>query len=225
MKKIVFIFLALVPIFTYGQNEDTSTYTKFDVGFSLSPDYSYRFLKADASSQWLVDGYDSLEYSRVGYSLGLNGVFHYNSKLDFLLGAYFSDKGEKTKKENTPSLNNYTNHYYYLDIPIRANYYFLEKKLRCYASLGLSPSVFLNHTIISKVEGNTSDIRIVDNSMISSINLTALAGAGFDINLTNRWYFKFECLYKQSITSISNNTPVKKYFYGISPSLGFYVHL
>ena len=225
MKKLIYICLVLFPISIFGQEEDISNFTKFDLGFSFAPEYSNRFLTSSLDNQWIVDNYDTLEFSRIGYSFGLNGTYHLTSKLDLFLGFQFADKGEKTKKESTPSLNNYTNHYYYLDIPIRANYYFLKKKKKLYASAGVSPSVFLNHTIVSKVEGNAKDVRIVDNSTMSKLNLGIQAGLGFDVALTHKWYFKMECLYKQSITSISINTPVKKYLYGISPTLGFYVHL
>lgn len=225
MKKLIYICLVLFPIVVFGQQEDTSSFTKFDLGFGYAPEYSYRYLSSNTSNQWIVDNLDTLEFSKFGYSFALNGAYHFTTKLDFFLGLQFSDKGEKTKKELTPSLNNYTNHYYYLDIPIRANYYFLEKKMKLYGTVGISPSVFLNHTIVSKIEGNTSEVRIVDNSSMSKINLSVQAGVGFDVALTKKWYFKMECLYKQSITSISNSPAVKKYLFGISPSVGFYMHL
>jgi hypothetical protein len=225
MNRLAILFLSLFPFTFFGQDDDTSSFTKFDVGFNFSPEYSYRFLTSDDSTQWIADGYDSLEYAKLGYSLGLHGVYHFNSKLDFLIGASFTDRGERTKKEDSPSLNNYKNHYYYLDMPIRANYFLVQNKINLYASLGLSPSIFLNHTIVSKVENNGDDIRLTDNSTISGLNLVALAGFGFDVALTSKCYFKTECLYKQSISSISSETPIKKYFYGISPTIGFYLHL
>ena len=217
--------MVLFPILVFGQEDDTSSFTKFDIGFGFSPEYSYRFLSSNSDNQWIVDNFDTLEFSKFGYSIGLNGIYHFKSKLDIFLGLQFADKGERTKKELTPSLNNYINHYYYLDIPIRANYYFLEKKMKLYGSAGISPSVFLNHTMVSKVEGNANDVRIVDNSNLAKINLGIQAGVGFDVALTHKWYFKMECLYKQSITSISNSPSVKKYLFGISPSIGFYTHL
>jgi hypothetical protein len=225
MKKLIYICLVLFPFSFFGQEEDTSSFTKFDFGFGFSPEYSYRFLSSDSDNQWIVDNYDTLEFSKFGYSFGLNGIYHVSPKLDVFVGLQFADKGEKTKKELTPSLNNYTNHYYYLDIPIRANYFFLDKKVKLYGSAGFSPSVFLNHTIVTKVDGNDTEQRMVDNSTLSKINLAAQLGLGFDVSLTNKWYFKMECLYKQSILSISHDTPVKKYLYGISPTIGFYFHL
>ena len=225
MKKLIYFCFVVLPIAVFAQEEDASSFTKFDLGFGFAPEYSYRYLTSSSDNEWIVDNYDSLEFSKYGYSFGLNGVYHFSTKLDFLLGFQFSDKGEKTKKQLTPALNNYTNHYYYLDIPVRANYYFLQKKMKLYATGGISPSVFLNHTIVTKVEGNASDIRIIDNSSMAKINLSVQAGLGFDVALTNKWYFKMECLYKQSLTSITTSPSLKKYLYIISPSIGFYTHL
>jgi len=225
MKKLAYIFLVLLPFALAAQEEDASRFSKFDFGFTGSPDYSYRFLTSDASNQWIVDGYDSLEFSKVGYTLGVSGSYDFNSKFSLSLGVAFSDKGDKTKKELVPSLNNYTNHYYYLDIPIRINYYFVDKKIKLYSSLGISPSVFINHVIVTKLGSSSNDIRIVDNSTLSTINIAAQAGLGFDVQLTDKWYFKMECLYKQSLQSISNKTPVKKYLYSLAPTFGFFVHL
>ena len=224
MKKLTYLILMLFPFGSFGQLNDTIKKSKVDIGYTFAPEYSYRFLKSNSNNQWVVDNYDSLEFSKFGYSLGINGVYNLKSNLTLSSALLFSNKGDQTKKELTPSLINYISNYYYLDIPIKVNYYFLTEKFRLYLSGGLSTNVFLKHTFITKQEGSNEDLRLTDNSSISKINLAFNTGIGFDINLTEKWYFKMECLYKQSITPIGN-TPIKKYLYSISPNLGFYVHI
>ena len=224
MKKLTYLILMLFPFGSFGQLNDTIKKSKIDIGYTFAPEYSYRFLKSNLIDQWIVDNYDSLEFSKFGYALGINGVYNLKSNLTMSSGLLFSNKGDQTKKELTPSLINYISNYYYLDIPIKVNYYFLTDKFRLYLSGGLSSNVFLKHTLITKQEGSNEDLRLTDNSSISKINLVLNTGIGFDVNLSDKWYFKMECLYKQSITPIGN-TPIKKYLYSISPNLGFYVHI
>ena len=224
MKKLTYLILMLFPFGSFGQLNDTIKKSKVDIGYTFAPEYSYRFLKSNSNNQWIVDNYDSLEFSKFGYALGINGVYNLKSNLTLSSALLFSNKGYQTKTELTPSLINYISNYYYLDIPIKVNYYFLTEKFRFYLSGGLSTNLFLKHILISKQEGSNEDLRLTDNSSISKINLALNTGIGFDVSLTNKWYFKMECLYKQSIIPIGN-TPVKKYLYSISPNLGFFVHI
>jgi len=224
MKKISYIILLLFPFFSEGQFYESTENSRIDLGYSFAPEYSYRFLKSNSNDQWIVDNYDSLEFSKFGYSIGINGVYNIKSNFSISSAVLLSNKGFRTKKDLTPSLINYIINYYYLDIPIKVNYYFLTDKFRLYVTGGLSTNVFLKHIFITKREGDNEELRFTDNSSISKINLGINTGIGFDINLTDKWYFKMECLYKQSITPIGN-TPIKKYFYSISPNLGFYLHI
>lgn len=224
MRKIKYLILLLIPFGGFGQSNENNQASKIDIGYTFSPEYSYRFLKSTSKDQWIVDNYDTLEFSKFGYSLGINGVFNLYSNLSISSGVIFANKGDQTKKELSPSLNNYQNNYYYIDIPIKANYYLLHEKFKLYFSGGFSVNLFLNHSIISKDIKSNDIYRITDNSSLSKINLGINTGVGFDVNLTDKWYFKMECLYKQSIISIGN-TPVKKYLYSIGPNLGFYFHL
>ena len=214
----------LFPFGSFGQSNESIKKSKIDLGYTFSPDYSYRFLKSNSNDQWIVDNYDSLEFSKFGYALGINGVYNLKPNLTISSALLFSNKGYQTKKELTPSLINYISNYYYIDIPIKVSYYFFTEKFRLYLSGGFSTNVFLKHTLITKQDGSNEVFRLTDNSSISKINLALNSGIGFDVNLTDKWYFKMECLYKQSITPIGN-TPIKKYLYSISPNLGFYVHI
>lgn len=224
MKKITLVLVIIFPFAFFGQDDEKIVNTKLDFGFSFSPDYSYRFLTSDDENKWLKENNDTLEIGRVGFTIGTNMLYKLNDNISVASGLWFSDRGERTKKHSVAQLNNYINHYYYIDVPLKMNYSFFENEyVKFFATAGLSVNVFVNHTVISLVDGVESDYRLVDNKNISRVNLGALAGAGMDCRLTDKWYFKAEALYRQSISPIGS-TPVKKYLFSVSPTLGFFLH-
>lgn len=204
-----------------SQTEVVEPKGKFDLGFSASPDYSYRILKAEATDTWMKNTYDTAEIARVGFTAGLQVVFHANDKFFFTSGVLFSDRGERTKKYLTPQVNNYINHYYYLSIPLRVNYYLISKKIKVFLSAGASADVYLKSFSVIEF-GNAGDTKTLGlSSEISRLNLMVNAGFGIDCPITDRWYFKLQPDYRMSITPVSDS-PIKKYFIFAGLNMGFF---
>lgn len=224
MRKFILIFIFFLHGYAFAQPVDSSHFSKFDIGFSFSPDYSYRTLKTSGSDAWMKEFYDTLEVSRFGYTGGVNVAYHLNEKLLLSSGILFSDKGERTKKYAIPPVNNYYNHYYYLDIPVKATYYVLVKKIKLFLTGGFTANIFLmgKSAVASGNSGETKTVGL--SSSISRIGLSFLGGFGIDCPATDRWYFKLEPLYRRSIMPTAN-APVKKYFYSFGFNIGLYYRL
>jgi hypothetical protein len=221
MKNIFQLFLFMLCLQLRSQTEVVEPKGRFDIGFSASPDYSYRILKAETADKWMKNTYDTAEIARVGFTAGLQVVFHASEKLFFTSGVLFSDRGEKTKKYLTPPVNNYINHYYYLSIPLRANYYLIQKKIKLFLSAGVSADVYLKSFSVIEF-GSAGETRSLGlSSEISRLNLMVNAGFGIDCPITDRWYFKFQPDYRMSITPVSDS-PIKKYFYSFGLNMGFF---
>jgi len=228
MKKYIFIYLLSLTFNGLAQSKDSLKYNKFNIGFTFSPDYSYRILKTDASNQWIKDTYDTLEVSKYGYTTGLNIIFYLNKRLFFSSGLLFADKGERTKNYPIQPVNNYINHFYYLDIPIKANYYFKHKKyfyskpkkIKVFLTGGTSVNVYLSSRTTTKVTNDETE-PFAKSLQLSRLNFSFIAGLGMNCPITNKWYFKLESNYRRSITRVAN-APVKKYFYSLGLNIGLF---
>ena len=223
MKKFSVIFVLLFPLVLFCQTSDSVKLKKINLGITFSPDYSFRTIKTEASNQWIKDSYDTLEVAKFGYTTGLNLVFKFNKNFSLAIGFLVSDKGEKTKKWLTPipPAINYNSHYYYLDIPIKANYVLINKKMKLYVSAGISTNILESHKIVILDGINETKKTFINNTQLSKINFAMLAGFGIDCPITNKWYFKVEPIYRRSIGPIAD-APLKKYLYSLGLNFGFY---
>ncbi len=248
MKKLIILFLFFTPFSMIGQEEDTlkkqvsmpvensllpiadslvklapqkQKIRKIDVGFSYSPDYCYRLISTSSTDRWMANLYDTTETYKVGYSTGINGVYHFSENATLSSGLLFSDKGEQVKSYAVPTITKYVNHYYYLDIPLKINYYISQKKARFYLTAGVSANVFLNHRIVYFSDNSTDKNAITGSKNLSKVNFSGIAGVGIDCPLAEKWYFKLEINYRQNISPILN-APVKRYLFNVGPQIGFY---
>src|SRR5688500_6533942 len=99
MKEFISILLCFLCLPILGQHHDTIPYKKYDIGFTFSPDYSFRVLKTNFSGDtWVKDTYDTIEVSKYSFTTGLNFIFHVNKHFFIGTGLLLSDKGEKTKE-------------------------------------------------------------------------------------------------------------------------------
>jgi hypothetical protein len=225
-----FITFFLLLIFTaQAQLTDSVSYNKFHIGFTYAPELSYRILRTDEPDIWMKENFDTLEISKYGYTTGLNIIFSINKNLSLSSGLLFSDKGERTKKYAIQPVNNYVNHFYYLDIPLKViytirhkkYYYSKPKKMNFYITGGFSVNVFLNSRT-KTISGLENTEETLKNSFdLSRINFSFLAGCGMTAPITNRWYFKLEPLYRTSLNKVADS-PVKKYFYSLGLNLGLF---
>lgn len=228
MKKTVALLIIFFPFVLLCQTRDSAKSCKVNVGITFSPDYCFRTLKSNTSNDWMKESVDTLEVAKFGYTSGINVVYLLNNRITLATGVLLANKGEKTKKYfgSHAQIFNYNSQYYYLDIPVKFNYYILNKKLKLFLTGGLSANVFITHKV-TQIAGYTNDDKktaFYNKSGLSKINPSFLVGFGIDCALTNKWYFKLEPLYRRSITPIAN-APIKKYLYSAGLNFGFFYKL
>ena len=238
MNKIKIISYTLFLLFTstlLGNTGDSTHPHKRQFGIIYSPEYAYRNLRSssdDLSS--IVSLRNDLEIPKFGYSTGFS--FSYQPALNyaFEVQLLFSDKGEQTKKyefrnaydrlkeDRVPAYNSFVNHYYYLDVPLKLNYFIINKKVKLFLSAGISTNLFLYQKTNSTIENKNGSIEKVSNiyhPRFENINIAIITGFGMTYPMTDKCIFKIEPLYKRSITSVVNH-PVKTYFYSIGVNFG-----
>lgn len=224
MKKIL-LFLLLISSFPiWSQEPDSLRPRPLHVGFQISPDYGYRFLETGADDAWMKEIYDTLEVGRFSYTAGLSAIYNFNKNVSFGSGLLFSDKGERTKNYATPPVNNYTNHYYFLDVPLKVNYTVAYKKINFFITAGIVANVYLSGRTQVKTNSSGSKEVLKPTSEVSPVSFSFTGGIGIDCPLTDRWYFKLEPAYKRSI-SAATAAPVKKYFYSFGLNLGVFCRI
>jgi hypothetical protein len=242
MNKIITSFLFLILPFSLFCNTEDSvkigdslpTERKMQFGAIYSPELSYRMLKSNAGAKLMENVRDTMEIPKFGFSAGINFSCKLTKKCYFEAEALFSDKGERTKQYNLgntvkdetldriPSKSSFINHYYYLDVPLKINYYLVNKKVKFFISAGLSVNTFLyqkTSTSIENRDGSVDKKNSISHPKLEKVNLAALFGAGINYDLTDKYTFKLEPIYKQSVTSIVN-APIKSYLYSIGINLG-----
>ena len=216
---LLFVLLLLVlPFRVFSQTADSSQSRKVDIGFNYSADYSYRNLTAAESNRSIVEMYDSIEHGRYGSTFGLNGIYSLSDKISLSLGVLFSDKGEKTKVALVDKNLSYLNHYYYLDIPVKVNYFVFKKQI--YFTGGISSNLFLKSAIRDIDQNKT----VNSNLTINKINMSYLGGIGINQQLSASWYFKSEVLYRHSMRPIMN-APLNRYLYSVGISAGLFYQI
>ncbi|MCX6296038.1 MAG: outer membrane beta-barrel protein [Bacteroidetes bacterium] len=236
MKKTIIFLLLLLPLTVFCSDNDTAKISsdsiktnKMELGMSFSPDFCFRKLKPAADSKWIADIRDTLEVPKFGYTVGANFTFKVNNKIDLETGVFFSDSGEKTKKYSlvdVPSGQKAIKyscnfHDYYLNIPVKVNYYFLIHKLNFYLTAGISANIFVYQktTLITSYGNSDSKTTSKSTPGFSRVNIAVLAGFGIKYPVTNKINLKIEPLYMHSATSIIK-APIKTYFYSLGVNVG-----
>ena len=224
MKKtlvILFTFISLVSIAQETTSLDTTRLNKFQLGLTFSPDFNFRYLKADDNTEWISKIADSMEVPKYGYTTGFNFSYVLSNKIKLGTGIIFADHGEKTKSTIELQTLNYTNHYYFLSVPVRLDYTLISKKIDVYATLGVSGNFFINHKTVMFEDGKKDPIQFTNDSDLQKFTIGGLDGIGMSAKLSTNWLFKTEVIYRQTIQSVSNG-PVKKWLYSVGPNIGLY---
>jgi hypothetical protein len=224
MKIIFSILFCLLSIALQAQDSiqtDTTKWKKHHIGITYSTDYNYRLLEADSKSTWIKDIADSMEVPKFGFSAGINYAFKLGEKTTLNTGVIFSDNGEKTKNNVELQTVNYTNHYYFVSVPLRIDYTVYSKKVAIYTTLGITNNFFINHRTVMYEDGKKEAIEFNNQKDLMVYNIGGIAGLGMNAKLSDNLIFKLEVLYKQSLTPV-NNDSVKKWLYAVGPNFGLY---
>lgn len=237
MRKLylVLILVFIVQLSGFSQtNEQTST-NRLTLGLNFSPDYCYRTLVSTPSKNFIAHYRDSVESPKFGYTTGLSLLYKFNKRFTFESGLQFSDKGERIKKHDIlvdsrwgfPAKEAYVFHYQYIDIPLKANVYLLNKKLKAFVSIGFSVNIFLRDRVYSYLEysdGTIDETALNGVYDYSLINIAAIGGLGIDYQIKEKINLRFEPIYRRSINPIID-APIKGYLYSLGANVGVFYKL
>ena len=234
MKKIILLLLLVVPFSVFSFNSDSLRTKKIQIGVTFSPDFCFRKLKATTDSKWIADGRDSLEIPKFGYTAGISLEYKVNTKLFLSSGILFSDCGEKTKEYSVDNVTfgqeatkySFKYHYYYLNIPVKANYFIVNRKIKFYLTAGLSANIFLYQktTFLTHHQNSDKKASTKSNNGFAPLNFSALIGCGINYPISPKTKLLIEPIYRRSINSIID-APVKSYLYSIGMNVGILFNL
>jgi len=216
-----------------GQEANTDKPGKFAVGLVFSPDYCYRALTSATSS---VDWRNDIEIPKFGYTTGLSGGYRFNSKFGLEVNIQYSNKGEQTTEFEltyidpdpiAPQKVRYVYNYLYMDLPVKAMVYLLDKKLQFFLSAGFSTNFFIGEKVVvfyTYEDGRTEKKSSLSNSSFYRVNLAVSGSMGLGYNFGERINLRVEPIFRSSVTPIVN-APIKGYLYSLGLNVGVYYKL
>ena len=232
-KQLISILLILTSILSYSQESEISQRNSLHIGLTFSPDYCYRTLRTDPSYQDWADQQNSSQIPKFGYTTGINAILKFNKSIALEMGVQFSDKGMQTKMikieqedpdQSIPDEIHNTWHYYYIDIPIKANYFILKGKLNLFVSPGLSTNIFwVQKRVHSEFNPDNEETYFMSEGF-NRFNMAVLFGTGIDYFFSKKFNLRIEPIFRYSLTPL-NNSELKRYQYSIGANFGLYYKL
>lgn len=228
MKKLFFILFIILPFQSFSQNAEPASF--ISIGLNFSPDYSFRTLKLKNTDIYEYYRYfesrNRSEKPKLGYTTGLNINFHLSKRFSVGTGLFFSDKGERIEAENIlisssstpdPTLANLNvnRHYYYLEVPVKLDFYLLTGKTKLYISGGLAGNFFLVQRSVAKIDyldGRSEKHSGSQREGFATINPSFIGGMGVSYDINQKLILRMEPTYRRSIKSIiSENNRYNRY--------------
>lgn len=230
MKGIIAILIFLTPFVCVGQESELEK-GPFSIGLNFSPNYSYRTLSYDDELQGFVEVREELEHASFGFNTGIATQYLVSQNLELALNLQASRQAHIFKEVPiadamggiTGGFADNELRYYYLEIPVRANYHFLKGDVFAYATAGVSLNLFLideSKSWITYANGET-DERSTERA-IQDFNKTAfglIGGLGLGYNLNEKWDIRMEPVIRYSLTPLAE-APIDQYNYSIGCQFG-----
>lgn len=227
MKKIFIIVLISISHFMVkGQANDSLEKSKRAISIYFTPEYSYRKLKTENDNDAVLNYRDSVEIPKFSYTAGINILFKLKNNFSLETGVLFSDKGQKTRKillgnslsqTELPIYSSITNHFYYLGLPLKVNYYLINRNFKLFITGGAIANLLINQktTILLEYTEKQSE---KSNSKFTNgyekLNVAMFVGLGIQQRLDKKTFFVFSPIFTRSLQSVSSE-PIKSYFYSI----------
>lgn len=234
MKNLLHTLLLLTSIAATAQ---TDTASRFSYGITASADYCYRILKSEPATTWIMDSRDTLEIPKIGFTAGLHARYMLSEHFALAAGISFADRGEKTKDLGLiyiqpdpllPTKGRFNYHYYYIDVPVTANYFIAvgHNKSRIYLSAGIAPNLFVTNSntgTLTYADGRTEKTRSSDRNtdLFNPVTVPVVGGVGFSTSLGKNLGLNIQPVYRRSLMSMVKNTSIDQWLYsgGLEVSL------
>lgn len=238
--KILCILIAAIPFVANAQDAKKNNPGKnITVGFSFSPDYSYRTLKnndGSSSSEMIIDQRNDIEKGKLGFTTGLNLNIKVSKNLAIQTGIFYSDKGYRNPKQalsfSSPSPTEPTHvstryNLNYLDIPLKLNFISGRGKVTLIVGAGLAVNLFLNAS--TNVTYFYDDGREENRKQSSSVaynkfNLSSLASVGFEYRLKDHISLRAEPTFRYGLSKTVDQ-PIAEQLWSVGLNMSIYIQL
>jgi hypothetical protein len=163
MKSLFFyspVFICLI-LFSAQIQAQSGRESHWSAGIVFSPDYAYRTLRSDGTGNGWKEMFDELEIPKFGYIGGISILYMMHRNMEMESGMLYSNKGLKLNLSNfthwlevdqaVPEEINTIDNYRYLVVPLKINWFFLQRKARLFLSAGMSADFFLKEFTIQEV--------------------------------------------------------------------------
>ncbi len=237
MKHFLILLLSFLSINTFGQNAKNAT--KISIGYSFSPEYSFRTLKNSGSNNYtdlVINSRNDIEKAKFGYTTGLNINFHFSEMFRFETGFQYSNKGYKTKEQdlvyfqNIPSDPNKVTmkySYQYIGIPLQAKFAFGKSKTRFISSAGIVTNFLINVKNSIKLvypDGKTEIKSEFSTSGFNKIDISPIVSIGVDYKLKDKIHLSVEPTFRFGLIE-TKDAPVKEKLWsaGLVFGLSYYI--
>jgi len=249
MKKLASLFVCFLIVNAYSQDIPAVNINKFQFGVNFSSDMCYRTLKnnnGSSSNDEIIKGRNSSEIPKFGYTTGLNFVYNLNKTIGFETGVQFSDKGYQIETTDliygdqidpitgvispesidtkAPTMAKYINSDYYLEVPIKANFSFGNRKVRFITSAGIAVNFFIAETetaVYTYIDGSTKRKNSSSYFSYNIINLSPMVSLGIDWKITPKINLKAEPTIRYGVLKIIDS-PVTGYLWNCGLNMGCY---
>jgi len=213
MKLTLLIFFLSFPIMSIGQ-DSKHIQNKFSVGFSFSPNYSYRMLSYSDDLQYIVEAREEFEQPSFGFNTGTSLNYPITKRLELEIGIQFSRQTQLWRDVPIVDISGSTNQglgdselrYQYLEIPIRINWLVVNKKLFGFLFGGASTNLFLYDQSKSWLTYHNGSTEVITGKIpyfeSKKIGIALLSGIGVGYHFSEKLDFRIEPIIRSSLTSV-----------------------
>ncbi len=212
MKLLIILLSSLLSFTAIGQGNKKEK--KITIGYSFSPDYSFRTLKNDgsnSSTDLVIDLRNDIEKAKLGYTTGFNLTLPISKFFSFETGIQYANRGYKTKEQQltfpTPDpiivdriIINYS--YQYIGIPLMAKFSFGKTKARFISSAGFITNFLVNskQTFTLKYSDGTTERENQSSSLgFNKIDISPVVSFGVDYKFTDKMHISAEPTFRYGL--------------------------
>lgn len=233
MKHLLILVSTFLSLAVAGQKPKQSN--KITIGFSFSPDYSFRTLKNDGgnnSTDLVIKSRNDIEKAKFGYTTGFNVTFNFSSLIGFETGVQYSNKGYKTIEQHliyfppapaSPDRVTTIYSYQYIGIPLKAKFAFGKSKARFIASAGVITNFLIDikQSINYKYsDGRTEKKNQSSTSGFNKVDISPMVSIVVDYQITNKIHLSAEPTFRFGLIK-TKDAPVKENLWSAGLVLGF----
>ncbi len=201
-----------------------------------SPDFSYTtgvLLKYDLTNKWSLQS--GCVYSSSVRKIKPSTIYAEegnDSEAHYLLNTSLGTSELPNSTMSIPQVGDSVNLkkdskqiLHFINIPLIVRYQFVKNRFCYYAYSGLSANILIKEQSEVTIENPTSEtVRINNITGLKKITYSFLLGIGIQYNLYKGISIFTEPVFRRSITSINQNTPVTSYPYSIGFNTGLTYH-